>query len=67
MESTGYTTLTRLSGLSREMDVIANNIANASTTGYRTEEMIFSEYVQGVEAGPSISMAQGNIRWISYA
>lgn len=67
MESTGYTTLTRLSGLAREMDVIANNIANASTTGYRTEEMIFSEYVKAVEDGPSLSMAQGNIRWISYA
>ncbi|MBR9762729.1 MAG: flagellar hook-basal body complex protein [Rhodobacteraceae bacterium] len=67
MESTGYTTLTRLSGLAREMDVIANNIANASTTGFRTEEMIFSEYVQGVDDGPSISMAEGNIRWIDYA
>ncbi|WP_010141285.1 flagellar hook-basal body complex protein [Oceanicola sp. S124] len=67
MESTGYTTLTRLSGLAREMDVIANNIANASTTGFRTEEMIFSEYIQGVDDGPSISMAQGNIRWIDYA
>ena len=27
MENATYTTLTRLSGLSREMDIIANNIA----------------------------------------
>lgn len=67
MESTGYTTLTRLSGLAREMDVIANNIANAATTGFRTEEMIFSEYIQDVEEGPSISMALGDIRWLNYA
>lgn len=66
MENATYTTLTRLSGLSREMDIIANNIANAATTGFRSEEMIFSEYVQGIEAGPSISMAQGNIRWVEY-
>ncbi|MGI3164034.1 flagellar hook-basal body complex protein [Pseudooceanicola sp. 200-1SW] len=66
MENAGYTTLTRLSGLSREMDMIANNIANAATTGFRAEEMVFSEYVQGIEAGPSLSMAQGNIRWVEF-
>ncbi len=29
MDSAGYTTLTRQSGLMREMQVVANNIANA--------------------------------------
>ena len=62
MDSTGYITLTRQSGLMREMQVVANNIANAATTGYRQEGIIFSEYVQGIEGGASLSMGQGNVR-----
>lgn len=67
MDNAGYTTLTRQSGLMREMQVVANNIANANTTGYRQEGVIFSEYVQAVEEGPSLSMANGNVRNTSYA
>ncbi len=62
MDPTGYTTLTRQSGLLREMQAIANNIANADTTGYREEGLIFSEFVVGTEGGPSLSMASGNVR-----
>ncbi|MGR3272909.1 flagellar hook-basal body complex protein [Thalassococcus profundi] len=62
MESTGYTTLTRQSGLMREMRVIANNIANAATTGYRQEALIFSEFVMPVDQGESISMATARIQ-----
>ena len=36
MESS-YVTLTRQSGLMQEMRVIANNIANSATTGFRQE------------------------------
>lgn len=46
----------------REMQVVANNIANAATVGYRQEGVIFSEYVQRVENAPSLSMGQGNVR-----
>ena len=46
MDSTGYITLTRQSGLMREMQVVANNIANAATTGFRQEGVVFSEYVR---------------------
>lgn len=62
MENAGYTTLTRQAGLAREMQVIANNIANAATTGFRQEGLIFGEYVQRTEDGPSISMATANLR-----
>lgn len=66
MENTGYITLTRQSGLAREMRVIANNIANAATTGYRSEGVIFSEYVQRVPEAASLSMGQGNVRNTSF-
>ncbi|MEL6414603.1 MAG: flagellar hook-basal body complex protein [Pseudomonadota bacterium] len=62
MDSTGYIALTRQNGLMREMQVVANNIANAATVGYRQEGVIFSEYVQRVENAPSLSMGQGNVR-----
>lgn len=66
MENTGYITITRQSGLAREMQVLANNIANASTTGFRAEGVIFSEYVQPVAKGSSLSMGQGNVRNTSF-
>ncbi len=62
MEAAGYTTLTRQVGLMREMQVVANNIANAATTGYRQEGLIFGEYVKRIEGGESLSMATANIR-----
>ena len=66
MEHAGYTTLSRQSGLAREMQIVANNIANAATTGFRSEGLIFSEYVKPMERGPSMSMGQGNVRNTSF-
>ncbi|MDX8352871.1 flagellar hook-basal body complex protein [Cognatiyoonia sp. IB215182] len=63
MDNASYTTLTRQSGLMREMQVIANNIANASTTGFRAEEVMFAEHVKGLGPGTrSLSMATANVR-----
>jgi len=45
MENATYATLTRQSGLMNEMRVVANNLANLSTTGFRTEGVIFAEHV----------------------
>ncbi|WP_300056596.1 flagellar hook-basal body complex protein [uncultured Roseobacter sp.] len=66
MENAGYTTLTRQSGLMREMRIVANNIANAATSGYRQEGMVFSEYVMSVDGASSLSMGQGNVRNTSF-
>lgn len=66
MENTGYITITRQSGLAQEMQVVANNIANSATTGFRAEGVIFSEYIQPVEKGKSLSMGHGNIRNTSF-
>jgi len=59
MENATYATLGRQSGLLAEMRVVANNIANASTTGYRAQGVIFSEYVSALGPGhESLSMAR---------
>lgn len=63
MDNAGYTTLTRQSGLLAEMQAVAHNIANASTTGYRREGVIFEEFIKALAPGdPSLSMAVGNVR-----
>ena len=59
--STGYVTLTRQVGLMREMQSVANNLANMSTTGFRKEGVIFSEVVRDVE-GPAGSVSMGAAR-----
>jgi flagellar basal-body rod protein FlgF len=46
----------------REMQVVANNIANLSTTGFRREGVVFEEYIAKMNDGPSLSMASGNGR-----
>lgn len=59
METAGYATLSRQTGLMQEMQVVANNIANSATTGYRQEGVIFSEYVKdGGDKAASLSMAR---------
>ena len=63
MDNASYTALTRQSGLMQEMQVLANNIANASTTGFRAEGVMFAEHVDAL--GPdttSLSMAKATVR-----
>lgn len=66
MENAGYTTITRQSGLMREMRVVANNIANAATSGYRQEGVMFSEHVKAIDGASSLSMGQANVRHTSF-
>lgn len=63
MDSAGYTTLTRMVGLNRELQAIANNIANVSTTGFRKEGLLFSEHISALDKDEdSLSMANANVR-----
>jgi flagellar basal-body rod protein FlgF len=66
MDNAFYTTLNRQSGLMREMQAVANNIANMSTTGFRKEGVIFAEHVADLGRGePSLSMATAEAREIN--
>ncbi|SMO69303.1 flagellar hook-basal body complex protein [Paracoccus laeviglucosivorans] len=61
MDNAIYASLTRQSGLMQEMRAIANNMANASTTGFRREGLVFSEYMVPLGSdGDTLAMA--NIR-----
>lgn len=61
MDNAGYTALTRQSGLMAEMRTIANNIANANTTGFRAEGVIFAEHIKQT-GSDSLSMATASVR-----
>ncbi|MCR8549508.1 flagellar hook-basal body complex protein [Salipiger sp. P9] len=67
MGITDYTTLSRQQGLLREMQMIANNIANAATTGYRQQGLVFSEYIRTTDAAGSVSMSAAHVRNTSFA
>ena len=46
MDNGIYITLSRQLALFRDMDVTANNIANANTTGYSSEHLLFTSYLK---------------------
>ena len=53
MENTTYIALSRLDAQQRAMDVVANNIANANTDGFKAQRLLFSDYLSqqhGVQA-----------------
>jgi flagellar basal-body rod protein FlgF len=45
METPTYIALSKQTAMTRDMNVMANNIANASTNGYRGEHTMFQEYL----------------------
>lgn len=65
MDNAIYAALTRQSGLMNEMRVVANNIANANTTGFRREGVIFAEHLSALDRqGDTLSMAHARGRLV---
>jgi flagellar basal-body rod protein FlgF len=65
MQSATYVALSSQMALSRQMDVVSNNIANASTPAYKGEHMMFAEYLgraQGQAQGMSFVRDVGTYR-----
>jgi len=58
METPTYIALSRQMVLRNEMDVVANNIANASTPGFKAELMLMSEVELPAERGVELSYVQ---------
>ena len=64
MDLAGYVALTRQSGLAKELQSVANNIANLSTTGYRREGVLFAEMVQALPVeGGAVAMTEARARY----
>ena len=57
MSNAIYASIGRQAGLMEEMKVVANNLANSSTTGYKADRSIFAEFVTPTGTNsPSLSM-----------
>lgn len=52
MDTQSFVLLSHEQALRRRMDVVANNIANASTVGFKSEQPVFHEYVEQVKEAP---------------
>lgn len=64
MDLAGYVALTRQSGLARELETVANNIANLSTPGYRREGLVFAEHVRALPVeGGAVAMTEARARY----
>ncbi len=54
MENAGYIALSRQTALWRQMDQIANNMANVNTAGFKSEQALFTDYVAKVRTDRSL-------------
>ena len=72
MENAGYIALSRLIAQQRALDVRASNIANTNTPGYKTESVVFSDYLlkeKGAASPPggqTIQMVQDRATYRNY-
>jgi flagellar basal-body rod protein FlgF len=71
MENASLVGLSRQIALQRELDVVANNIANLNTTGYKSDNTVFQEFMMPVAranqfrgADRQISFVQDRATWI---
>ena len=58
METPTYIALSRQTALVRQMDVVANNLANTATPGFKAESTVFSEYLIKAERPTKLSYVQ---------
>jgi flagellar basal-body rod protein FlgF len=59
MENLSYIGLSQQTALQHQMEIVANNIANMNTPGYKSQSLLFKEYVNPTTAeGEKISQVQ---------
>lgn len=61
MENAQLISLSRQIALQRQMDVVANNIANLNTTGFKAESILFEEFVMPVAADQNFPPADQSV------
>ncbi|QEX23528.1 flagellar basal-body rod protein FlgF [Hypericibacter adhaerens] len=58
MENAGYIALSRQMVLNREMDVIANNLANVTTPAFKGQTLRFQEFLDRAKDGTNLSYVE---------
>jgi flagellar basal-body rod protein FlgF len=63
MENAQLISLSRQIALQRQMDVVANNLANINTTGFKGESLLFQDYVMPVAADDDFMPADRDLHY----
>ena len=63
MENPAYVVLSQQTALSKQMDVIANNLANVNTPAFRSQTLLFNEFL-GKATNPGISGTGSRIAFV---
>jgi flagellar basal-body rod protein FlgF/flagellar basal-body rod protein FlgG len=63
MENGSLVGLSRQMALQRELDIVANNIANLNTTGFKADNVVFQEFLM---PGAQANQFAGNDRRVSF-
>jgi flagellar basal-body rod protein FlgF len=58
MENTVYIALSQQTALRRQLDVIANNLANMNTPSYKNESLVFEKYLMPAGADHTLSYVE---------
>ena len=65
MEGPGYVALSAQVVLQKQLDIVANNVANANTTGYKPDHQLFQSYVEKLAVpGGQVSFVQDRATYI---
>ncbi len=64
MENTLLIGLSRQAALGRQLDVIANNLANVRTSGYKSESLVFEEFLMPVANVNDMTGSDQNLSYV---
>ena len=64
METTSIIAMTRQDTLGRQLDVLANNLANMNTSGFKGEKVMFIEHLARSRGGGSIFRARNSRMYV---
>jgi len=67
MENAGYVGLSYQLALQRKMDMVANNVANMDTTGYKSQHVQFKEFISANDAEQPLSMVYDYAEYKDYS
>lgn len=64
MENSLLIGLSRQTALQRELGVVANNIANMNTSGFKADNSVFSEYLQSAARGEQFNTRDKRVSYV---
>ncbi|MEO1066702.1 MAG: flagellar basal-body rod protein FlgF [Pseudomonadota bacterium] len=64
MENAQLVSLSRLTALNRQMAIVANNVANMNTTGFKAEGLLFEEYLETDASAESFEFSDRDVHFV---